>query len=265
MEITLLIYLIIGIVAGFLSGLLGIGGGILIVPALIWAYKYQSMSPDVIMHIAAGTSLASIIISAAFSLRNHLRHGIQVWPTYQRLAIGVAIGTLLGTLLAQVLHSHFLIMLFSIFLLAVAFMLLFGGQPKPQRQLPGKLGMTGMGLLIGGKSGLFGLGGGVITIPFLIYCNVPMRDTVGISIACSLTVAIIGTLGFMLTGMHTPHLPPWSTGYVYWPAVACIAVTSPLFARFGTRLSHQLPVATLKKLFGLFLIVIALRMLLYQN
>jgi uncharacterized membrane protein YfcA len=124
------------------------------------------------------------------------------------------------------------------------------------------LAMTGMGLVIGTKSGLFGLGGGVITIPFLSYCNVPMRNVVGISIACSLTVAIIGTVGFILTGLHAANLPPWSTGYVYWPAVAGIALTSPIFARYGTRLSHQLPVVTLKRLFALFLILVALHMLL---
>lgn len=263
MEIILIIYLIIGIIAGFLSGLLGVGGGILIVPALLWAYQHQGIPPEIIMRTAAGTSLAAIIVSATFSLRNHLRHGIHVWSTYRRLALGVIVGTILGTLLAKVLHSHLLIILFGIFLLGVALMMLFGGSPKPHRQLPGNVGMMSMGLLIGGKSGLFGLGGGVITIPFLTYCNVPMRDTIGVSIACSLTVAIIGTLGCILTGIHEPNLPQWSTGYVYWPAVACIALTSPLFARFGTRLSHQLPVATLKKIFSLFLIVIALNLLFY--
>jgi uncharacterized protein len=263
MENIILIYLTIGVVAGFLSGLLGVGGGVLIVPALVWAYEHQGMPPEIIMHMAAGTSLASMIISAASSLRHHLHHQIQVWFTYRQLALGVAVGTFLGTLLAKILHSHLLIILFGIFLLIIALIMLFGGHPKPSRQLPGKLGMTGMGLLIGAKSGLFGLGGGVITIPFLTYCNVPMRNTVGVSIACSLTVAIIGTLGFILTGYHVPNLPAWSTGYVYWPGILGITLTSPVFALFGTRVSHALPVAILKKLFALFLILIALHLFIH--
>lgn len=254
-------YMLIGITAGMLSGMLGIGGGIIIVPLLVLIYHMQHIPPDLIMHMAAGTSLAVIVLNSASSLYRHSQYKIQIWPVYKKLAIGIIVGTITGAILSHLLHSDILEIIFGIFIFFVAIQMLRTHQPKSHRKLPGVIGTSSVAFVIGGKSGLLGIGGGAITIPFLHYCNVPIRNTIAISSACSLTIAIIGSISFMLTGTHTPNLPPWSTGYVYWPAFLGIGLTGPLCARIGASISHKLPQETLKKILGTVLLLAAIKML----
>lgn len=260
-SIFFISYLLIGIIAGTLSGMLGIGGGVIVIPLLVVIYKLQNFAPNAIMHLAAGTSLAVMILNASSSIYAHTRHKIEIWPTYKKLALGIIIGTIIGALLSHNLSSTVLEIIFGIFMLLVSIQMLFGKKPKASRKLPGPLLTNSIAFAIGGKSGLLGIGGGAITIPFLHYCNVPIRNIVGISAACSLTIAIIGSISFALTGMHTPNLPPWSIGYIYLPAVLGIALTGPLFARFGAKISHKLPKETLKKILAIVLLLMAIKML----
>jgi uncharacterized membrane protein YfcA len=261
MLLAIVGYLIIGALGGFLSGLLGIGGGMLVVPGLALVYHLQGMPAASIMHMAEGSSLASMIVSAYSSVSAHYRRGSQIWPIYRRMFVAVIIGTILGTLLASILYSRVLAIIFGVFTLLVALMMLRGFSPHAKRNIPGPIPLFGVSAAIGVKSGLLGLGGGVISVPFLAYCNVPMRDAVGVSTAVSLTVAVIGTLGFMATGWHAPGLPHWSTGYVYWPAVLGVVVASPIFANLGAMLCYRLPVPLLRKIFAVFLLLIGIQML----
>lgn len=253
--------MLIGSIAGILSGLLGIGGGVIVIPLLVWLFKLQNIPSDLIMHLAAGTSLSVMIFTAASSLYGHIKHGIDIWPIYHRLAIGMVIGTVFGAVFGHFLPGRFLEILFAIFIFIIAIRMLIAIKTKSTRTLPGPLGMFSMALLIGSKSGLLGLGGGAITIPFLSYCNVPIRNIVAVSVSCSLTIAIIGTISFIITGQHAIDLPSWSLGYIYLPAFLGVVLTSPLCAQLGTYLSHKLPVTVLTRILGAVLLIMAIRML----
>lgn len=254
-------YFLLGMLAGFLAGLLGIGGGSIVVPGLVLMFQLENMPADSIMHMAAGTSLAAMVVSACVAMFAHLRRGIEIWSIYKRMILGVIFGTLCGVALASILYSRTLEMLFGIIISLMALWMFSGFNPSPHRQLPGMFGMLSIGSLIGLKSGMFGIGGGVISVPFLTYCNVSLRQILGVSIAISFTVAIIGSASFMLAGMPQIDLPKWSTGYVYWPAATGIAIISPIFAILGTKLSHRLPVEILRKIFAVFLLIVGLKML----
>lgn len=255
-------YLLIGICAGTLSGLLGIGGGLIVVPALIFLFGMQGISNEIIMRLTAGTSLAAMIIVSLASMRAHLQRGVQIIKLYKRLVAGLILGTILGVLIASILHSRILIFIFGLMLIVVAFLMLFGIKPAANRKLPGKFGLFNISFLIGANSGMLGIGGGTITIPLLHYYNVSLRDAVGVSTAVSLTIACIGTISFISIGWHQPQLPRFSFGYVYLPAVIGIAIVSPFFAALGAAWSHRLPIENLRRIFALFLLAIGIKMLL---
>lgn len=257
----LLIYVLTGAVAGVLAGLLGVGGGIVIVPALIFVFRAQGFDADVLVHMAVGTSLATIVLTSISSVRAHHRRGAVRWPVFWRLAPGIVVGSLLGAVIADWLPADTLRMVFAVFVLLVALQMGFGAKPAPHRDLPGKLGSGVAGLVIGTVSAVVGIGGGSLTVPFLVWCNVAMRNAVAISAACGLPIAVAGSLGFLATGLNETGLPPWSTGYLYWPAGAGIAVASVLCAPLGAWLAHQVPAQGLKRFFALFLGVVGLRML----
>jgi len=261
--LCMLMYVLLGIMVGSLSGLLGIGGGLLVVPGLAWIYSMEGFPQATIMHMAAGTSLAIMIITTSASLYAHIKRGAKVWPVFSKLLPGVIVGTICGVLLADVMHTDVLRLAFGVFVLWVAITMLIARAPKPQHRLPGSFGMLGIALLIGGKSGLLGVGGGALTIPFLARSNVLMRNAVAISVACGLVVAIVGSLSVMLTGSNEANMPAYSSGYIYWPAFLGVASMSPIFAQLGAKLSGKLPVKLLKRIFGVFMLFIAIRMLLF--
>ncbi len=253
--------MLIGSIAGVLSGLLGIGGGIIVIPLLVWLFKAQNIPSDLVMHLAAGTSLSVMIFTAASSLYGHIKHGVVIWPIYRQLAVGMIIGTVFGAIFGHFLPGKILEILFAIFVFIVAIRMLMAIKPKSKKTLPRPLSMFSIALLIGSKSGLLGLGGGAITIPFLGYCNVPVRDIVAVSVACSLTIAIVGTISFVFTGQHATDLPAWSLGYIYLPAFLGIVLTGPLCAQLGAYFSHKLPVTVLTRILGAALLIMAVRML----
>lgn len=261
MEI-LFIYLAVGAFAGVVAGLFGVGGGLIIVPVLVLLFQRWGFADGVLMHLAIGTSLATIVLTAISSMRAHHRRGAVDWPVFRRLTPGIAVGALLGAVIADFMPAQALRLFFGVFELAVAAQIGLNLMASPHRRLPGGVGMSAAGVVIGALSAVVGIGGGTLTVPFLVWCNVALRKAVATSSATGLPIAVAGAVGFVLTGWNAPDLPPGSTGYLYWPALAGIAAASLVFAPLGARLAHTLPVDTLRRFFAIFLAVLGVRMLL---
>lgn len=263
MTLEILTLLLTGAIAGILAGLLGVGGGIIIVPALVWVFQQHPAIPtDSVMQLAVGTSLATIVITSLSSIYAHHRRGAVQWTIVKHLTPGIMIGASLGAVVADLLSSDVLQTVFALFLLTVSLQLAFGAQPAPHRQLPQWWGMTGIAIIIGKISALVGVGGGSLTVPFLTWCRIPIRYAVATSAACGLPIALTGAIGFMLMGQTVTNLPPWTTGYIYWPAFIIIISMTLLFAPVGAKIAHTVPVTALKKIFAIFLAIVGLNMLL---
>jgi uncharacterized membrane protein YfcA len=257
----LLTYSLVGAVAGVLAGLLGIGGGLVIVPMLVFCFSLQGIAGTVTMHLALGTSMASIIFTAVSSFMAHHRRGAVHWEVVKRIVVGIFVGTFLGSCVAARLSTNFLKFFFVIFLYYVASQMLTNRKPKPSRQLPGKMGMFGVGNVIGAVSSLVGIGGGTLSVPFMIWCNIPLHHAIGTSAAIGFPIAIAGTIGYIVNGLQAADLPALSLGYVYFPALLGIVCISVLTAPLGVRLAHSLPVDRLKRVFAVLLYIVATRML----
>ncbi|MDY6829282.1 MAG: sulfite exporter TauE/SafE family protein [Pseudomonadota bacterium] len=253
---TLVLFLAVGAVAGLLAGLFGIGGGLIIVPTLIHVFRLQGLSEGLLTHLAVGSSLATIVVTSISSVRSHHRHGAVRWELFRRFAPGLCVGVWLGVQTAGRLSGATLQMLIGVFCLVVGAQMVLALQPKPSRQLPGTFGLASVGGGVGYLSALFGIGGGSLTVPFLSWCNVRMQQAVATSAACGLPIAMIGALTYLLEGWGRTGLPAYSSGFVYWPAVLGIALTSTYFARHGARLAHHLSPPRLKQAFGVLLLAI---------
>ncbi len=256
----ILMYLAVGLIAGLLAGLLGVGGGIVIVPMLIFCFVRQNVQPELLMHLALGTSLASIMFTSISSFLSHHRRGAVDWSIVRRITPGILLGTFLGSFVAGWLSTGFLKAFFCVFLYFVAVQMLFGKKPKASRELPSSTGMFAMGNLIGVLSALVGIGGGSLSVPFMIWCNVIAHRAVGTSAAIGFPIAVAGAIGYVVNGHAVAGLPPYSLGYVYLPALICIVCFSVLTAPLGAKLAHALPVDRLKRVFALFLVVVATKM-----
>ncbi len=261
MHSIILLYSAAGAVAGVLAGLLGIGGGLVIVPMLVFCFTWQGMPDDLMMHLALGTSMASIIFTSMSSFWAHHKHGAVHWVVVRRIVLGIFVGTFLGTCVAARLSNEFLKGFFVVFLYYVAVQMLTGRKPKASRQLPGNLGMFGVGNVIGVVSSLVGIGGGTLSVPFMIWCNMTVHHAIGTSAAIGFPIAIAGTVGYIFNGWGDPRLPEYAVGYVYLPALIGLVCASVLTAPLGVRLAHSLPVGRLKRVFAILLLVVATRML----
>ncbi len=259
---TYLYFLLLGMFAGTVAGLLGVGGGLIIVPVLVLVFQQQQFSSEIIVHMAVGTSLATIVFTSISSVRAHHQHGAVLWSVFARLTPGIIVGALLGSVIADWMPTLALQRFFGIFELVVATQMILAYKPNPHRALPGVPGMLGMGGIIGAISSIVGIGGGTMTVPFLVWCNVAMRKAVATSAACGLPIAVAGALGFVLTGYNELRLPGYTTGYIYWPAFAGIVIASVIFAPLGAQLAHRLPSRQLKQIFALLLYALGIRMLL---
>lgn len=257
-----LFYLGTGAFAGVLAGLLGVGGGVVIVPLLVFTFTAQHLPEAYILHLALGTSLASIIFTSISSLRAHHRRGAVNWPVVKGISPGILVGTFLGSWVAAQLSTGFLKGFFVVFLYYVATQLLLDIRPKPHRQMPGTGGMFGVGNVIGGVSSLVGIGGGSLSVPFLIWCNLPMHHAVGTSAAIGFPIAVAGAAGYLVNGLPAVGLPPGAVGFIYLPALVGIALASICTAPLGARLAHSLPVPRLKKVFAVFVLIMGTRLLL---
>lgn len=254
-------YLALGAVTGIFAGLFGIGGGGIMVPVLTALFISQGFPPDEVVHLALGTSMAAIVPTAIASLRTHHRHNAVLWQAVIGLAPGILIGTFAATFFASYLSAEPLAIFFACFMAVVALQIVWGRKPKPARQLPGAPALSAVGTGIGGISALVAIGGGTLTVPFLLWCNVQLPVAIGTSAAVGLPIALAGALGYLINGWSVEGLPIHTLGFIYWPAVIAMALMSSITAPLGAKLAHRLPLGLLKKLFALLLIGLSLQML----
>lgn len=254
-------YMLMGAFAGVLAGLLGIGGGLVIVPILYFCFTAQGVPNEVMMHLALGTSLATIIFTSISSMLAHRKHGAVLWDVFKVITPGILTGTLLGSVIATALPTNFLKGFFGLFLYYVSYQMLTGKKPKPGRTIPGPAGMFAAGNGIGIFSALVGIGGGTLSVPFLTWCNVRIHQAIGTAASIGLPIAIAGSLGYAWRGLGVEGVPSLSIGYIYLPALAGIVSMSIFTAPLGAKLAHSLPVGKLKKIFALLLFLVGSKML----
>lgn len=254
-------YLALGAFTGFFAGLLGIGGGSVLVPLLVVLFTAQQFPPGEVMHLALGTSMAAILFTSVSSLRSHHRHGAVRWAIVWRITPGIILGTLAGTRLAALVPARTLGVLFAVFISYVALQMFVDVKPKPHREMPGTLGTSLAGVVIGGFSCLVAIGGGMLSVPFMTWCNVRMHHAIGTSAAIGFPIALGGALGYIWNGWEIAGLPTGSLGFVYLPGLAWLVAASVLLAPLGARTAHRLPVKTLKRVFAGLLPLLAGKML----
>lgn len=260
MEFAL--YLLLGSAAGVLAGLFGVGGGLIIVPVLVFSFSAQGFAPEVLTHLAVGTSLATIVFTSINSIREHHRRGAVQWNLFRWLTPGILGGAAVGGVTAALIQGPVLQKIIGVFAIFMAIQLALNLTPKAARPQPKSAELIVAGGIIGWASAIFGIGGGSITVPFLVWRSVAIQKAVATSAACGLPIALAGAVVFMVTGWHHSQLPEWSLGFVYLPALVGIALTSMFFARFGARLAHRLSPILLKRLFALLLTIVGLSFLL---
>ncbi len=253
-------YLGLGLFAGFVAGLLGVGGGLIIVPVLAFIFAAHHFPETYVIHLALGTSLASIVFTSISSFRAHHAHGAVNWKIWREITPGIITGTLLGSVLAAFLSTLFLKVSFVVFLFYVGTQMILDIKPRAARELPGLPGMFGAGNVIGAVSSLVGIGGGTLSVPFMTWCNVKLHQAIGTSSAIGFPIAVAGAAGYIANGLRVGNLPEHSLGFVYLPALAAIAVASVLTAPLGAKLAHKLPVKKLKKVFAVLLYTLGVRM-----
>jgi uncharacterized membrane protein YfcA len=262
MDIYLLISLLgLGVFTGFFAGLFGIGGGGIMVPVLTILFVQQQFPAEHIVHMALATSMAAIVPTALASLRAHHQHNAVLWPVVLKITPGILLGTFAGTFLASYLSVKPLAIFFSCFMAVVAVKMVSDHTPRPFRQLPGTLPLNLTGTGIGAISALVAIGGGTLTVPFLVWCNIALPVAIGTSAGVGLPIALAGAAGYWWNGVGVAGLPANTFGYIYWPAVLVIASMSFLTARLGAKLAHRLPIALLKKAFALLLTGLSVQML----
>jgi uncharacterized membrane protein YfcA len=255
------IYLALGAAAGLLSGLFGLGGGVIIVPILIFAFHLQGIDPSIATHLAIGTSLATIVVTSMFSIYTHHSNQAVRWDLAKGISPGIVLGAIAGGLFALSLDGQFLQSLFGAFLIVVALQMLFYTPAIGRRKPLGPLGMGFAGSGIGGASAIFGIGGGSLTTPLLTLYGVPILQAVGTAAACGLPIAVFSTLVYGSRVNPEFQLPDGSLGYIFLPAWLGIVITGAPFARLGALLAHRLNALLLKRSFGVFALLIGLRFL----
>jgi uncharacterized membrane protein YfcA len=253
---------VLGLGTGFLAGLLGVGGGMMMGPFLTFMLSNRGISADLAVKMAIATSMATIIFTSASSVRAHHKRGAVRWDIVKGLAPGIAIGGAIASLgIFSVLKGTTLALVFAAFIGFSATQMILDKKPKPGRNMPGTRGQVLVGSVIGLVSGLVGAGGGFISVPFMIAHHIPTINAVATSAALGFPIALANAAGYALGGQGVDGLPTGSLGYIWLPALLVIACCSVLTAPFGARLAHQLPVAKLKRIFALLLYGLAFYML----
>lgn len=258
---TVLLFLFAGAVAGLLAGLLGIGGGLILVVALVWLLPLVGVQPAHVMHMALASALASIVFTAISSATAHARRGSVIWSSVLALAPGLLAGGVAGALLATYLPGTVLRWFVAAFCLVTAWRMAVGSRRAEggaERPSARAMVLALWGLLIGGISAVVGIGGGSLTVPLLVGYGVRPVRAVGTSAACGLLIALASVVGYGFGGRDVSGLPPGSWGYIYLPGVLAIAVASMLMAPLGVRVAHAIPGRTLQRVFALFLILVGL-------
>lgn len=259
--IIILIYALAGLCAGLIGGMLGLGGGIILVPVLHYLFLQLGFPSSTLMQMAVTTSLATIIVTAISATYVHQKKGAVIWNYVYRLAPGIMLGACFGALMADIVSSDSLRIIFGIFEILVAIQIGLEITPRAKIALPGTTGLVFSGGGIGFLSTLLGIGGGTLTVPFLLLCNVNIRNAVAVSSACGFPIAVAGTVALIITGWDNLDVPVHSLGYLYWPAALIIMTMTIFFAPLGARLAHYLPVSILRRIFAIVLVIVGLKML----
>ncbi len=254
-------FVALGALTGIFAGLFGIGGGGIMVPILTYIFVKLAFPVEHIVHMALATSMTAIVPTAIASLRAHHARGAVLWPVVLKITPGILLGTFAGTFLAAYLSPKTLAIFFSFFMAIIAAQLLSNAKPKPLRQLPNAIAISAVGSGIGGISALVAIGGGTMTVPFLMWCNVALPVAIGTAAAVGLPIAFSGAMGYLINGWSVANLPNYTLGFIYYPAVIAMASASFFTAPIGAKLAHSLPVPLLKKLFALLQISLSVQML----
>ena len=254
-------FLLLGAFIGFMAGLLGIGGGGIMVPVLTSIFLHQGVPVEKVVHLALGTSMASIVVTAISSLRAHNAKNGVIWHVVKRMATGIILGAFLATFLVSYLSSVYLAIFFALFMAYVPLQMFLNKKPKPSRALAGSTGLFMAGSGIGAISALVSIGGGSLTVPYLAWQNIEIKKAIGTSAAIGLPLSLAGTLGYLINGWSNSLPQEFIFGYIYLPAVLLISTTSFFTAPYGAKLAHMLPVPTLKKIFSVLLIMLSIKML----
>lgn len=254
-------YFATGAFVGFLAGLLGIGGGMTMVPVLAAMFTAQQLAPDHAVHLALGTGMASIVFTSSASVRAHHRLGGVDWALVRRMGPGMVAGALLASVLSGWVSQRALALAFAAIVYAGATQILVGRKPHAGRALPGTPALVATGVAIGVVCGLVSAGGAFMTVPFMLFCGVAMTTAIGTGAALGVPVAVVGTLGYVIGGRHSGDLPALALGFVYTPALLGIVAGSVLTAPLGARTAHRLPLVTLRRVFAALLYALATKML----
>ena len=247
-----------GSISGFLAGLLGIGGGMVLVPFMILVFNHLGFGQDVIVHMAIATGMATILFTTTSAIWAHHKHGSIDWKLVASLSPGMVFGGLVGgSELFEALKTSWLSLFFALFLVYSSIQMMLNKKPKPGRELPGRLGLFSFGTFAGVLSSLVGAGGAFITVPFMLWCNVKPHVAMASSSGLGFPIATAATLGYMYGSWGNPNLPSGSLGFVYLPALACIVVVSVFTAPWGAKMARKLNVAQLKRVFGILLFFLA--------
>ncbi len=253
-------FLAIGVLAGYLAGFLGIGGGFVVVPALTLLFMQNPETAPWAIHMAVGTSLATMLVTSLSSIYAHHRKSAIRWPLVRDLTPGLLVGAVLGAFIADILEPEVLVRVVGVFAVLAGLQLILGRKPEAERPLPGQPGLSLAGLVIGGVSSLIGIGGGALTGPWQLWHGVRAQNAVATSAACGYPNAIAGSLSFLVLGLGG-DMPRGAVGYIHLPAFAGIAVASALAAPLGAATVHRLPPLTVRRIFGVFLVLVGIRML----
>ncbi len=256
----LLSLVLLGALVGFMAGLLGIGGGGIMVPILTSIFLWQGMPVEDVVHLALGTSMASIVVTSFSSLRAHHKKGGVLWPVVKSMTPGIIVGTFISTFFVAHLNAVFLSGFFSLFMLAIAVQMFIGAKPPASRELPSTGALVASGAGIGGISALVSIGGGVVSVPYLTWHNIDIKKAIGTSSALGFPIALSGAFGYIVNGSTSTDPGPMTYGFIYLPAVLAISLVSVFFAPLGVKLNYRLPVNAVKKVFGLLLFGLSLKM-----
>lgn len=256
-----LIYILVGMVAGTVAGLFGIGGGLILVPTFVYVLKIQGVSADIGIHIAIATSLACIIPVALSSTLAHNKQKSVNWNWVIPMGFGMVFGAFLGAKTALAIKANTLEIMIGVFAILVALKMFLGLKPRGSKPMPNKFFLAIAGAFIAWLSAIFGIGGGTIVVPFLLWRGATMHRAVGTSAALGIPIAVFGAFTNMIVGWGNPDLPEWSVGFVYLPALVGILLTSVLFAKLGVMLAHKMSQALLSKIFALFLLSVGVSLL----
>jgi len=249
---------VLGLFTGFMAGLLGIGGGMIMVPFLTMVLAARNIPDDLGLKMAIATSMSTIIFTSISSVRAHHQKGAVRWPLVRSLAPGLVLGSMISSLgVFTIIKGQFLGFFFALFVAFSATQMFLDRKPKPTRQLPGPVGLLGAGGFIGFLSGLVGAGGAFVSVPFMAWCNVLIPNAVATSAALGFPIALSNTVGYVFSGWSETNLPVGSLGYVWLPGAVIIAACSVLTAPAGARAAHRLPVKRLKQIFAVMLYMLS--------